>query len=86
MKISISLLTVLHQSLQNGKIEYYERIGEDVHPGTVIGRDGKEIVGDAGDALKKIRSGDAALTTLGGIGEALGWIQRIWLCNGYRTT
>ncbi len=57
---------------QNGKIEYYERIGEDVHPGTIIGRDGKEISGDAGEALKKIRSGDAALTTLGGIGEALG--------------
>jgi len=52
---------------QNGKIEYYERIGEDVHPGTIIGRDGKEISGDAGEALKKIRSGDAALTTLGGI-------------------
>lgn len=60
---------------QNGKIEYYERIGEDVHPGTIIGKDGKEISGDAGEALKKIRSGDAALTTLGGIGEALGDIK-----------
>ncbi len=57
---------------QNGKIEYYERIGEDVHPGTVIGRDGKQVTGDAGVALKKIRNGEAALTTLGGIGEALG--------------
>ncbi len=57
---------------QNGKIEYYERIGEDVHPGTVIGLDGKGIEGDSGVALKKIRSGEAALTTLGGIGEALG--------------
>ncbi|MCR5349413.1 MAG: Ldh family oxidoreductase [Acholeplasmatales bacterium] len=57
---------------QNGKIEYYERIGEDVHPGTVVGLDGKPITGDAGEALKKIRSGEAALTTLGGIGEALG--------------
>lgn len=57
---------------QNGKIEYYERIGEDVHPGTVIGRDGKQVTGDAGVALKKIRNGQAALTTLGGIGEALG--------------
>ena len=57
---------------QNGKIEYYERIGEDVHPGTVIGRDGKEVSGDAGVALKKIRAGEAALTTLGGMGEALG--------------
>ena len=57
---------------QNGKIEYYERIGEDVHPGTVIANDGTPVEGDAGVALKKIRSGEAALTTLGGIGEALG--------------
>jgi LDH2 family malate/lactate/ureidoglycolate dehydrogenase len=57
---------------QNGKIEYYERIGEDVHPGTVIGLDGEAIEGDAGEALKKIRKGTAALTTLGGIGDALG--------------
>lgn len=57
---------------QNGKIEYYERLGEDVKPGTVIGLDGEPVEGDAGEALRKIRSGDAALTTLGGIGEALG--------------
>ena len=57
---------------QNGKVEYYERIGEDVHPGTIIDSDGKPVEGDAGVALKKIRNGSAALTTLGGIGEALG--------------
>lgn len=57
---------------QNGKVEYYERIGEDVHPGTIIGINGEAIEGDAGVALKKIRGGTAALTTLGGIGEALG--------------
>jgi len=57
---------------QNGKVEYYERIGEDVHPGTIIGQDGEPIEGDAGEALRKIRNGTAALTTLGGIGEALG--------------
>jgi len=57
---------------QNGKVEYYERIGEDVHPGTIIDEDGKTVEGDAGVALKKIRNGTAALTTLGGIGEALG--------------
>lgn len=57
---------------QNGKIEYYERIGEDVHPGTVIGLDGESVEGDAGEALKRIRQGTAALTALGGIGEALG--------------
>ena len=57
---------------QNGKIEYYERIGENVHPGTIIGIDGEPVEGDAGVALKRIRNGSAALTTLGGIGEALG--------------
>jgi len=57
---------------QNGKFEYYERIGEHVHPGTLIGLDGKDITGDAGEALKMIRKGQAALTTLGGAGEALG--------------
>lgn len=57
---------------QNGKVEYYARIGEDIHPGTVIDLDGKPVEGDAGEALKKIRNGTAALTTLGGIGEALG--------------
>ena len=57
---------------QNGKVEYYERIGENVHPGTIIGIDGEPVEGDAGVALKRIRNGSAALTTLGGIGEALG--------------
>ena len=57
---------------QNGKVEYYERIGEDVHPGTIIGLDGKPVEGDSGEALRMIRGGTAALTTLGGIGEALG--------------
>lgn len=56
---------------QNGKIEYYERIGADVHPGTVIDIDGNAVEGDAGIALKQIRNGTAALTTLGGIGEEL---------------
>lgn len=57
---------------QNGKIEYYERIGEEAHPGTIIGLDGEPVSGDAGEALRRIRKGTAALTTLGGIGEALG--------------
>ena len=57
---------------QNGKVEYYERIGEEVHPGTIIGIDGEPVEGDAGEALRRIRNGTAALTTLGGIGEALG--------------
>ena len=57
---------------QNGKVEYYERIGEDVHPGTIVDLNGEPVEGDAGVALKMIRNGTAALTTLGGIGEDLG--------------
>ena len=57
---------------QNGKVEYYARIGENIHPGTVIDLNGNPVEGDSGVALKKIRQGTAALTTLGGIGEALG--------------
>ena len=57
---------------QNGKVEYYARIGEDVKPGTIIDENGQSVEGDAGVALGKIRDGSAALTTLGGIGEALG--------------
>ena len=57
---------------QNGKVEYYARIGEDVHPGTIIDIDGRSVEGDASVALSKIRGGTAALTALGGIGEELG--------------
>ena len=57
---------------QNGKFEYYERIGHDVVPGTVIGEDGEPVTGNAGAALKRIRQNTAALVTVGGIGEELG--------------
>jgi len=57
---------------QNGKFEYYERIGHDVIPGTVIGDDGELVTGGGGQALKRIRQGTAALVTVGGVGEALG--------------
>ncbi len=57
---------------QNGKLEYYERIGHELAPGTVVGSDGNAVTGDAGEALKQIGRGDAALAPLGGIGEELG--------------
>ncbi|MBE7091096.1 MAG: Ldh family oxidoreductase [Clostridiales bacterium] len=57
---------------QNGKVEYNERVGEGVLPGTIIDSEGKAVVGDSGEALKMIREGKAALTTLGGIGDSLG--------------
>ncbi len=57
---------------QNGKLEYYQRIGHDIPSGTMIGPDGNPVEGFAGDALKAMAKGEAALCTLGGIGEALG--------------
>ncbi len=54
--------------IQNGKIEYYERIGEDTPEGTVIARDGSTMT-DSGEILKALRSGGAALAPLGGIGD-----------------
>ena len=56
---------------QNGKIEYYARIGHDTPEGMVIGRDGKPMT-DSVQILKAIRSKNAALAPLGGIGETLG--------------
>lgn len=58
-------------TIQNGKVEYYARIGKDVPEGTIIDIKGKPVKGDAAVALKAIRGGTAALCTLGGIGEAL---------------
>ncbi len=54
--------------IQNGKIEYYARIGHDTPAGMVIGRDGSEMT-DSAQILKDIRSQKAALAPLGGIGE-----------------
>ncbi len=57
--------------IQNGKIEYYARIGHDVAPGLVITRDGGTLT-DSAEILKMIRSNQAALAPLGGIGEETG--------------
>ncbi len=56
--------------IQNGKIEYYERIGHDTPPGMVIARDGGTMT-DSAKILKAIRSNQAALAPLGGIGEEM---------------
>lgn len=57
--------------IQNGKIEYYARIGHDTPAGTVIAEDGSALT-DSEQILKDIRAGKAALAPLGGIGETLG--------------
>lgn len=62
------LLDCATSIIQNGKIEYYARIGHDVPAGMVISRDGTEMT-DSVQILKDIRSQKAALAPLGGIGE-----------------
>lgn len=57
--------------IQNGKIEYYARIGKDTPAGTVVAEDGSAMT-ESAQILKDIRAGKAALAPLGGIGEDLG--------------
>ena len=54
---------------QNGKLEYYARIGKDAPKGALITTEGKEYVGTSADALKAMGRGETALCTLGGPGE-----------------
>ncbi|MBP3815607.1 MAG: Ldh family oxidoreductase [Firmicutes bacterium] len=56
---------------QRGKIEYYARNGKDTPSGLVIGRNG-EAMTDSDEILVALTKGEAALTPLGGIGEATG--------------
>lgn len=59
-------------TIQNGRIEYYSRLNKDVPEGTIVDTNGELVTGPASEALKKIRGGEAALLTVGGLGEALG--------------
>lgn len=54
--------------VQNGRIEYYQRIGKAVPEGCVINESG-ELMTDPAESLATIRSGHAALLPLGGAGE-----------------
>ena len=54
---------------QNGKLEYYARIGKDAPAGALVNLEGNAYVGTSDDALKTMARGAAALCTLGGPGE-----------------
>ena len=54
---------------QNGKLEYYARIGKDAPAGALVNLEGKAYEGTAAEALQAMARGEAALCTLGGPGE-----------------
>ncbi|ACV22241.1 Ureidoglycolate dehydrogenase [Slackia heliotrinireducens] len=58
-------------TVQNGKIEYYERIGKPTPAGLVVTPDGGTMT-DSGQILRDMRQGQCALTPLGGLGEDTG--------------
>ncbi|MDO4540515.1 MAG: Ldh family oxidoreductase [Syntrophomonadaceae bacterium] len=62
------LLDCATATSQRGKIELYERLGQELPAGWVIARDGSTLT-DPALVLKQLVAGAAALTPLGGIGE-----------------
>ena len=58
-------------TIQNGKIEFYERSGKPTPAGLVITKDGNTMT-DSGEILKEMRKGNCALLPVGGIGEETG--------------
>ena len=55
---------------QRGKIEYFAKTNQETPEGMVVGRDGLAKT-DSEQILKDLKSGQAALAPLGGIGETL---------------
>ena len=58
-------------TIQNGKIEFYERSGKPTPAGLVVTQDGDTMT-DSGQILKDMRAGKCALLPLGGLGEETG--------------
>ena len=58
-------------TIQNGKIEYYERSGKPTPAGLVVTKDGNTMT-DSGAILREMRAGNCALLPLGGLGEETG--------------
>lgn len=57
--------------VQNGKIEFYERMGKPTPAGLVVTKDGGTMT-DSGKILKEMRAGNCALLSIGGLGEENG--------------
>lgn len=57
--------------VQNGKIEFYERMGKETPAGLVVTENGNTMT-DSGQILKNMRAGKCALLPLGGLGEETG--------------
>ena len=57
--------------VQNGKIEFYERIGKPTPAGLVVTKDGGTMT-DSGQILRDMREGKCALLSIGGLGEETG--------------
>ena len=57
--------------VQNGKIEFYERMGKPTPAGLVVTKDGGTMT-DSGEILREMRRGNCALLSIGGLGEATG--------------
>lgn len=57
--------------VQNGKIEFYERMGKPTPAGLVVTEDGGTMT-DSGKILKDMRAGKCALLPIGGLGEETG--------------
>ena len=58
-------------TIQNGKIEFYQRNGKETPPGLVTDQNGQTMT-DSGKILSEMRAGRAALLPLGGLGESTG--------------
>ena len=58
-------------TIQNGKIEFYERSGKPTPAGLVVTQEGNTMT-DSGKILKDMRAGKCALLPLGGLGEETG--------------
>ena len=57
--------------VQNGRIEFYERMGKETPAGLVVTKDGGTMT-ESGEILKTMRKGDCALLSIGGLGEETG--------------